>query len=143
MTKLGDGIFGVFVPSAGAFAQILPPIAEQYFYDTTAIPFGTLIVIAGTVAEFVLPALIVLGLFTRMAALGMIGFVVIQTIVDIAFHGAGLGSWFNAQSGELLDQRVLWVFLLLLLVVKGAEKLSIDLVIPLAQKLNSVKFKVG
>ncbi len=128
MTKLGDGLFGIFAPSAGAFAQILPPIAEQYLYDTGAIPFFPwhLIVIAGTVAEVVLPVLIVIGLFTRLAAVGMIGFVVVQTLVDILFHGAAAGSWFNVQASELLDQRALWIFLLMLLVVKGAGSFSID-----------------
>ena len=50
LTKI-DG-FGL---SAGAFAQILPPIAEQYLYDTSAIPFFPwhLIVWAGTIGEFV------------------------------------------------------------------------------------------
>ncbi len=127
-TKLGDGLFGVFVPSAGAFAQILPPIAEQYVYDTSAIPFFPwhLIVIAGTIAEILLPVLILIGLFTRLAALGMIGFVVVQTIVDVAFHSVKLGAWFNVQASELLDQRVLWIFLLLLLVIKGAGAFSVD-----------------
>ncbi len=128
LTKLGDGLFGLFLPSAGAFAQILPPIAEQYLYDTAAIPFFPwhLIVIAGTIAEILLPVLIVVGLFTRLAALGMIGFVVIQTLVDIAFHAAAAGAWFNVQASELLDQRALWIFLLLLLVVKGAGSFSLD-----------------
>lgn len=127
-TKIGDGLFGIFAPSAGAFAQILPPIAEQYLYDTAAIPFFPwhLIVIAGTVAEVVLPVLIVIGLFTRLAAVGMIGFVLVQTLVDIVFHGAAAGSWFNVQASELLDQRALWIFLLALLVVKGAGSLSVD-----------------
>ncbi len=126
--KVGDGLFGIFAPAAGAFAQILPPIAEFYVYDTSAIPWFPwhLIVIAGTIAEIVLPLLIVFGLFTRLAALGMIGFVVVQTFVDIAFHGAVAGDWFNLQASELLDQRALWIFLLLLLVVKGAGTLSLD-----------------
>ena len=127
-TKLGDGFFGVFTPSAGAFAQILPPIAEQYVYDTSAIPFFPwhLIVIAGTVAEILLPVLIVIGLFTRLAALGMIAFVVVQTVVDVVFHAVELGAWFNPQASQLIDQRVLWIFLLLLLVVKGAGSFSLD-----------------
>ncbi len=127
-TKLGEGLLGVFSPSAGAFAQILPTVADQYLYDTTAIPFlpWHLIVILGTVAEFALPVLIVLGLFTRIAAAGMIGFVLIQTYVDVAFHAAAGGAWFNVQASELLDQRALWIFLLLLLVVKGAGSVSFD-----------------
>ncbi|MEM7561462.1 MAG: DoxX family protein [Pseudomonadota bacterium] len=127
-TKLGDGLFGIFVPSANAFAQIVPPIAEHYVYDTSAIPFFPwhMIVIVGTVAEVLLPVLILVGLFTRLAALGMIGFVVVQTFVDVAYHLVKLGGWFNPQASELLDQRVFWVFLLLLLVVKGAGSFSVD-----------------
>ena len=34
-----------------------------------------IVVLVGTWAEFILPALIVLGLVTRFAALGMIGFI--------------------------------------------------------------------
>lgn len=128
MTKLGDGLFGIFAPSAGAFAQIIPPVAEHYVYDTEAIPFFPwhLLVIAGTIGEIILPILIVIGLFTRLAALGMIGFVLVQTYVDIAFHGTALGSWFNNQAAELLDQRMLWIFPLLVLLVKGAGAVSID-----------------
>ena len=128
LTKLGDGLFGVFAPSAGAFAQILPPIAEEYFYDTAAIPFFPwhIIVIAGTIAVVVLPELIVVGLFTRISAIGMIGFIVVHTAVDISFHGTATGAWFNNQATDLLDQRLLWVFLMLILVVKGAGSVSLD-----------------
>lgn len=128
MTKFDSGLLGLFPPSAGAFAQILPPIAEEYSYDVEAIPFFPwhLIVIAGTLAEIILPVLILLGLFTRLSALGMIGFVFVQTIVDVQFHGAALGGLFNAQSGELIDQRLQWLFLLLVMVVKGGGKVSLD-----------------
>ena len=130
-TKLGDGLFGLFPPSAGAFAQILPPIAEHYSYDVAAIPFFPwhIVVMAGTVAEFVLPILIVLGLLTRLAALGMTGFIIVQTIVDIAFHGAAAGMLFNNQPGELLDTRLLWLFVLAVLIAKGAGTLSLDALI--------------
>ena len=131
LTKLGEGALGFLAPSAGAFAQILPPIAEQYSYDTSAIPYVPwhLVVIAGTISEFVLPVLLIVGLFTRWAALGMIGFIVVQTIVDILFHGAAPGGLFNLKPDELLDQRWLWILPLLFLVVKGPGSLSIDRVI--------------
>jgi len=114
--------------SAGAFAQILPPIAEQYLYDTSAIPFFPwhLIVWAGTLGEFVLPVLIVAGLFTRLAALGMIGFVVVQTVVDVVFHGTALGALANGLPTELIDHRLLWISLLVALVFAGGGKLSVD-----------------
>lgn len=126
LTKPGDGVFGIFTPAAGAFAQILPPIAEQYSYDTAAIPVVPwhLIVILGTVSEFVLPVLIALGLLTRLSALGMMGFIAVQTAVDIAFHGAAPGMLFNTQPLELLDQRALWLFPLLVLLVNGPGSVS-------------------
>ena len=84
----------------------------------------------GTYSEFVLPLLIVVGLFTRLAALGMIGFVLVQSYVDIAVHKVGsqtAGAWFDRFSDGLIwDQRTLWVFLLLYLVVKGAGLISLD-----------------
>lgn len=127
-TKLGEGLFGLFSPSAGAFAQIVPPVAEEYLYDTAAIPFFPwhLIVIGGTTAELVLPVLIVLGLLTRLSSLAMIGFILVQTIVDVAFHSVATGSWFDNQATGLIDQRAFWIFPLLLLAIRGGGSLSID-----------------
>ena len=125
-TKIEGSIFS---PSAGAFGQIFPKAAEAVFWDVTQLSFVQRIVIfAGTVGEFILPVLISLGLFTRLAALGMIGFTIVQTTVDVTGHGATLGSWLN-NAPELLDERTLWVFLFLLLVFKGAGPLSIDKVL--------------
>ncbi|OAN77769.1 hypothetical protein A8B82_12755 [Sulfitobacter sp. EhC04] len=130
LTKLGEGLAGLFVPSAGAYAQIFPKAFEAAGYDTDALSvFHQIVVVAGTWAEFILPAAIVLGLFTRLAALGMIGFVVLQSLTDIYGHGQtdALGAWFDRFPDALvLDQRGLWVLLLLVLVVKGAGPLSFD-----------------
>lgn len=130
MTKLGEGLAGLFVPSSGAYAQIFPKAFEAAGYDTDALTaFHQIVVVAGTWAEFILPAAIVLGFFTRLAALGMIGFVVVQSLTDIHGHGQAdaLGSWFDRfPDALLLDQRALWVFLLIVLVVRGAGPLSFD-----------------
>lgn len=116
----------VLSPSAGAFAQIFPKAAEAVLYDVTQLSLVQRVVIfLGTVAEFVLPALIVLGLLTRLAALGLVGFVAVQTLVDVTGHGVSLGSWFN-NAPELLDERTLWVFLLLVIAIKGAGPIAID-----------------
>jgi putative oxidoreductase len=62
----------------------------------------------------------------------MIGFVVVQSLTDLFGHGgindpATLGAWFDgAPDGVILDQRMLWIFLLLVLVFKGAGPLSLD-----------------
>jgi len=133
LTKIGDGFFGFLSPSTGAYVQIFPRMMEAVGYDTDQ--FGLvskLILLAGTWAEFILPALIVLGLFTRLAALGMIGFVAVQSLTDLYGHNgwedaAVLGAWFDKiPDGIILDQRALWVFLLAVLVIKGAGPLSFD-----------------
>ena len=132
MTKVGDGLFGIFSPSVGAYAQIIPPIVEAVGYDTSQIaffPWG-LIVFMGTLAEFVLPVLILLGLATRLASVGFIGFIAVMSFVDINFHGvdaATIGQMFDRiHNAEILDQRLLWLFPLLFLIIKGPGKLSLD-----------------
>lgn len=130
LTKLGPGISGLWTPSTGAYAQIWPRALEAAGYDTDAMSvFQYLVVIAGTWAEFILPTLLVIGLFTRLAALGMIGFVTVQSLTDVYGHGltSEIGAWFDRfPDAIILDQRALWVFLLLVLVIKGAGPLSFD-----------------
>jgi len=130
-TKLGDGMLGIFNPNENAFIQVFPKKMEEYGYDISAFGgFDTLVVTAGTIAEFLLPALIVIGLLTRIAAMGMIGFVIVQSTVDIYGHMVGaqtIGGWFDGPSDSLiLDQRLLWMVMLAVLVVKGAGPLSLD-----------------
>ncbi len=133
MTKLGDGIMGVFIPSTGAYAQIFPKQMEAVVYDVSQLGlFHWAVVVAGTWAEFILPLLIVIGLFTRLAALGMIGFVVVQSLTDLYGHGGlahaeTLGAWFDrVPDSVILDQRAFWMLILVTLVIKGAGAVSID-----------------
>ncbi|SMY09473.1 DoxX family membrane protein [Flavimaricola marinus] len=131
VTKLGDGVLGIFRPSVNAYAQIYPRALEAAGYDASQLGlFPWAVVVGGTIAEFVLPLLIVLGLLTRLAALGMIGFVVVQSLTDIIGHAADpvtIGAWFDRLSGSLImDQRTLWVMVLLILVMRGAGPLSFD-----------------
>lgn len=133
MTKLGDGLLGVFSPSTGAYAQIFPKAFEAVSYDASQLGvFHWAVVVAGTVAEFVLPLLIILGLLTRLAALGMIGFVTVQSLTDLYGHGgiehtATLGAWFDRlPDGVILDQRAFWMLALVTLVLKGAGPVSVD-----------------
>lgn len=133
MTKLGDGIMGIFIPSTGAYAQIFPKQMEAVVYDVSQLSiFHWAVVVAGTWAEFILPLLIVIGLFTRLAALGMIGFVVVQSLTDLYGHGGiahaeTLGAWFDkVPDSAILDQRAFWMLILVTLVIKGAGVLSLD-----------------
>ena len=133
LTKVGDGIFGILTPSSGAYVQIFPKAMEAVGYDTSQLTiFHWAVVTGGTIAEFVLPVLIAIGLFTRLAAVGMIGFIIVQSLTDLYGHGGiahegTLGAWFDRMSDALiLDQRAFWVLCLLILVFKGAGAISID-----------------
>ncbi len=131
-TKVGELPKGFFELQDNAFFQIIPTVVERFGYDASQVPVFPyqIIVYAGTYLEFLLPVLILIGLFTRMAAVGMIVFVVVQSVVDITAHAVGpetVGAFFDkASNSTILDQRAMWVFLLLYLVVYGAGKLSID-----------------
>ncbi len=131
VTKLGDGIFGIFSPSAGAYAQMFPEAAAAVSYDTSQLGIVYwFIAVAGMYAEFILPLLILIGLFSRFAALGMIGFMIVQTYVDLVGHGLdskSVGAWFDRLPDAIIwDQRMLWVFLLITIIIKGAGPLSLD-----------------
>ncbi|KPP84978.1 MAG: putative oxidoreductase [Rhodobacteraceae bacterium HLUCCA08] len=129
LTKLD----GIFTPSLGAYAQIFPRAMEAAGYDAAQLGlFHWAVVMAGTYAEFILPALLLAGLLTRLAALGMIGFITVQSLTDLIGHGGiahpeTLGAWFDRlPDGLILDQRAFWVFVLLVLVLKGGGPLSVD-----------------
>ncbi len=134
-TKVGDGLLGFLSPSSGAYAQIFPKAFEATGYDTAQLGlFHWAVVVAGTAAEYALPLLIVLGLLTRLAAVGMIGFIVVQSLTDLYGHGGlaqgTLGAWFDRfPDGLILDQRLFWVTILMVLVFKGAGPLSLDRVL--------------
>lgn len=124
LTKLD----GIVTPSVGAYAQIFPRAMAAAGYDPAALGlWPKLVVLVGSYAEFILPALIVLGLATRLAALGMAGFVVVQSLTDVVGHGVAPGGWFDAASDAVIaDQRALWLFVLAVLVLKGGGVLSLD-----------------
>ena len=128
MTKLGDGFAGLFVPSIGAYAQVLPTRFEAAGYDPDALGFlDWLIVFAGTWGEIILPIMIVLGLGTRLAAIGMMAFILVMSYVDICAHGVIPGTMFDGDpTGIILDQRLYWGLALLILLCHGAGKLSLD-----------------
>jgi putative oxidoreductase len=131
-TKVGDGFLGFFSISPGAYYQIALPAVEAAGGDVDAVaffPWG-LIVAMGTYAEFILPLLVVIGLFSRLAALGMIGFIAVQTFVDITVHQIGaesIGALFDRLPDSVIaDQRLLWIVPLTVIILKGPGLLSVD-----------------
>lgn len=126
LTKI-DG-FGL---SANAYAQVFPRQLEAAGYDPSALPLlAHAITAAGTLAEFALPLLIVLGLFTRLSAAAMLGFLAVMTLTDLYGHGAGpqtVGAPLDRDPSALLwDQRLLWAWLMAVLVQAGGGALSLD-----------------
>lgn len=128
-----------FSLTAGAYFQILPRQFEAAGYDPAQISWPLhLVVIGGTLAEGLLPLLIVLGLATRLAALAMIGFLVVMSLTDIFGHGVDattIGMIFDTDpSGLILDQRLLWAFPLAVLVPLGGGAISLDALVWPAQR---------
>ncbi|MCF3640351.1 DoxX family protein [Rhizobium sp. TRM95111] len=132
LTKVGDGLLGFFTVAPGAYYQIALPAVDAAGGDPSAVPFlpWGLIVVLGTYSEFLLPILIVAGLATRLAAVGMIGFIAVQTLVDITVHAvdaATIGALFDRFPDSLIaDQRLLWIFPLIYLALNGGGSLSLD-----------------
>ncbi|MGB8812640.1 MAG: DoxX family membrane protein [Paracoccaceae bacterium] len=117
--------------AAGAYVQILPTYMEALGYDPSQVPFALkLVVVAGTLAELALPLLILLGLGTRVAALGMIGFLGVMSLTDIYGHGLDattIGAMFDTDPyGLIADQRLLWGVLMVVLIVTGGGRISMD-----------------
>ena len=122
---------GPFTPSVGAYAQIFPRAFEAANYNAGA--FGLWhwgVVMAGAYAELILPLLLILGFLTRIASLGMIGFILVQSMTDIVGHGADaatIGEWFDrVPDAVILDQRALWIGLLAVPLLHGAGRISVD-----------------
>ncbi len=132
LTKLGDGRLGLFQPSVSAYAQIFPKQIAAVGFDASQLTvFHKLVVVAGTWAELLLPAMIAVGLATRLAGLGLMAFVAIQSLTDVFGHDMAdlktLGAWFDRfPDSVILDQRLFWIFVLGFLVVRGGGVLSLD-----------------
>lgn len=118
----------------GAYAQIVPKQIEALGYDSSALSWPLyLVVLAGTLAELVLPVAVVAGLATRVSAMAMIGFVVVMSLTDIFGHGVDaqtIGAAFDGDPYALIaDQRLLWVMMLVTLVFTGGGVVSLDAVV--------------
>lgn len=132
LTKISAGPLGFLSVADGAYYQILPSVIEAAGNDVANVAFfpWTVIVYLGTYAECLLPLLIITGLFTRLASLGMIGFIAVQSFVDVVFHGIGaeatVAMFDRFPDAVIFDQRLLWIVPLVFLVIKGAGQVSLD-----------------
>ena len=129
--SLNGSLLNLFSIDDGAYVAMLPSVMERYEYDASAMPFVyDVFVWAGVLAELLLPLLILVGLFTRIAVVGLIVVVAVQSYVDVALHGlddASVGAAFDAVPGAIIwDQRLLWVALLAILALRGPGLISVD-----------------
>lgn len=131
LEKVGTGFPDMLIPNATAYNQIIPQQMQQVGLDPTQIeffPYG-LMVYAGTYLEFALPVLILVGLWTRAASLGMLCFLAVMTYVESATTGATISAaaFFDGNPGAAIeDQRLLWAFPLVYLLLRGPGAISLD-----------------
>ena len=129
--SLDGSLLNVLSPNDGAFAAMVPPVMEAAGYDKAEVAWPWhVFVTLGVIGELVLPVLIVLGLLTRIAAVGMIVVVFVQSYVDVVFHGLeekSVGAAFDRfPDAVIFDQRLLWVAILAVIAVRGPGTLSVD-----------------
>ena len=131
LTKFGDGVVGLVIPSPGAFAQILPAKAAAVSYNVSEMSIiDWAIVMLGSYGEVILPILIIAGLATRLSAIGMILFIIVMSIVDVAGHGVPLGALLDGNPSSIVpDQRLFWTMPLLVLAFMGGGVFSLDHII--------------
>ena len=78
-------------------------------------------------ARSLIPLCLVVGLATRPAALAMMVFIAVMSLVDVHGHGAVPGALFDGDpSGVIADQRLFWFLLLMIPLVHGGGPLSLD-----------------
>jgi putative oxidoreductase len=87
-------------------------------YHTPVLP-PEIAAVAGTFGELFFPVLLFLGLFGRVGAIGMFA---VNAMAVISYRQVLLAEGFEAA----LAQHVLWGFMLIVLMVYGPGKLSLD-----------------
>lgn len=90
----------------------------QEEYRVPLLPPG-LAALAGTAGELVFPVLVALGLCTRLSALGL---ALVNVMAVVSYAHVLLSSGFEAA----LRQHYLWGFMLLVIVIYGPGRVSLD-----------------
>lgn len=85
----------------------------EYEYEVPLVPFEVA-AWAGTAGELILPVLLVLGLFTRISAIGLF-FVNAVAVISL-----------SEISPAAMNEHMLWGSVIFMLIILGAEKLSLD-----------------
>ncbi len=93
-------------------------ILFEYEYNVPLLS-PSLAALLGTAAELVLPVMLIVGLFTRLAGIGLFVFNIVAVYAYWSFLGGP-----NGTAG--LNQHIYWGLLLLVPICHGAGKLSAD-----------------
>lgn len=128
--SMGPDVAGTFL-SLGAFYSLAPGQMDVAGGDPAMLPMANWVAVHGLVlAEALLPMLLVIGLATRFAAIGLVGLVITTSVIDIFDHSAPpevVGGLFDASPyDQILDLRLLWIMLLSVPAVLGGGWLSLD-----------------
>ena len=97
----------------------------QYFTTQAKLPSVLAFLVIGI--EFFGSLELILGLFSRIAALGIIALMVGAVLKVHVLHGFFM-NWAGTQKGEGFEYHLLAIALALLIVVKGSGALSVDYV---------------
>lgn len=95
----------------------------QFFTETMGIPY--IFALLAIVAEFVGGVGLILGLFSRIAALG-IGVTMLVAAMMVHAQNGFFMNWFGNQKGEGIEFFLLAVAISIAIVLKGSGKLSLD-----------------
>jgi putative oxidoreductase len=98
------------------------PNTLDYAEGSLAVPFIELLALGAGIGEVILPVLLILGLFGRFAALGLLG-------MTLFIQLAVFPSW-----SHWVNPAVWWAATLLVLVARGPGFLSLDRLIKLEKK---------
>jgi putative oxidoreductase len=128
--SVGPNVPGTFL-SLGAFYELAPQALTAAGYNSENLSLALLLGVEVIVlAEVILPVLLVFGLATRIAAFGMIGLILLTTVIDIYARHAPpevIGALFDARPYDtILDLRLLWITVLAIPAILGGGALSLD-----------------
>lgn len=95
----------------------------QFFTETMGIPY--VFALLAIVAEFAGGVGLILGLFSRIAALG-VGITMLVAALMVHAQNGFFMNWFGNQKGEGIEFFLLAIAISIAIVLKGSGKLSLD-----------------
>jgi putative oxidoreductase len=95
----------------------------QYFTETAGLP--TAVAVLVILIEVLAPLALVLGLLTRLAALG-VGAVMVGAVATVHWQNGFFMNWSGQKAGEGFEYHILALSIALALLIAGGGRLSLD-----------------